>query len=45
MIREALAKLVEGGKLTQEEAAGVAEEIMTGEATPAQIAGCLVASS
>ena len=43
MIREALGKLVEGGKLTHAEAAQVAEEIMTGEATPAQIAGFLVA--
>ena len=43
MIREALQKLVEGGKLDQPEAAQVAEEIMTGEATPAQIAGFLIA--
>ena len=43
MIQDALKKLVENEKLTEDEAAGVAEEIMTGEATPAQIAGFLMA--
>ncbi len=43
MIQEALQKLVAGGTLTLEEAAGVTEEIMTGEASPAQIGACLVA--
>ena len=43
MIQEALQKLVAGGTLSQEEASDVAEEIMTGEATAAQIAGFLVA--
>jgi len=38
MIREAIAKLVDGQPLAEEEAAAVMEEIMTGEATPAQLA-------
>jgi len=38
MIREAIAKVVEGEDLSSEEAAGVMEEIMEGLATPAQIA-------
>lgn len=41
MIREAIARLVEGGSLTAEEAAAVMGEIMEGQATPAQI-GALV---
>ena len=43
MIQEALQKLVTGAKLSQEEAAGVTEEIMTGEATPGQIGAFLLA--
>ena len=38
MIQDALQKLVSGESLDQDEAASVTEEIMTGEATPAQIA-------
>ena len=37
MIREAIAKLVTGRSLTEEEAAQTMEEIMSGGATPAQI--------
>jgi anthranilate phosphoribosyltransferase len=36
MIREAIAALVDGRSLTEAEAAAVMEEIMSGEATPAQ---------
>ncbi len=43
MIREAIAKLVEGRDLTAEEAQAVMDEIMAGEATPAQIGGYLMA--
>ena len=43
MIREALQKLVGGGTLTQDEAIAANEEIMTGEATPAQIGALLTA--
>ena len=43
MIREAIAKLVDGQSLAEEEAAAVMEEIMTGEATPAQLAAFVVA--
>jgi anthranilate phosphoribosyltransferase len=43
MIREAIAKLVDGKSLAEEEAASVMEEIMTGEATPAQLAAFVVA--
>ena len=43
MIQDALRKVSERQSLTVEEATAVAEEIMTGEATPAQIAGFLVA--
>ena len=42
MIREAIAKLTEGVSLTETEASQVAEEIMAGEATPAQIGAFLV---
>ena len=38
MIREAIAKLVEGTSLAADEAGGAMHEIMDGEATPAQIA-------
>ena len=43
MIREAIAKLIDGQSLAEEEAAAVMEEIMTGEATPAQLAAFVVA--
>ena len=43
MIREAIAKLVDGQSLLEDEAAAVMEEIMTGEATPAQLAAFVVA--
>ncbi len=43
MIREALETVVNGRSLTFEQAAAVMEEIMTGEATPAQIASFVTA--
>ncbi|MFC1994205.1 anthranilate phosphoribosyltransferase [Chloroflexota bacterium] len=43
MIKEALSKIVDGNDLTMIEAEAVMTEIMQGEATPAQIAGFLVA--
>jgi len=43
MIREAIQTLVSGNSLTVEEAASVMEEIMTGEATPAQFAAFVTA--
>lgn len=43
MIREAIAKLMEGKNLTQLEAEGVMQEIMDGQATPSQMAGFLLA--
>ncbi|HWE81983.1 MAG TPA: anthranilate phosphoribosyltransferase [Gaiellaceae bacterium] len=43
MIQAALARLLDGRDLTQEEARGVMNTIMAGEATPAQIGGFLVA--
>ena len=42
MIREAIGALTSGRSLTQEEAAAVTEEIMTGEATQAQVGAFLV---
>ncbi|MCA1595187.1 MAG: anthranilate phosphoribosyltransferase [Chloroflexi bacterium] len=42
-MREAIRKLVEGEHLTKGEAASAMEDIMDGSATPAQIAGLLVA--
>jgi anthranilate phosphoribosyltransferase len=42
-VQEALAQLLEGIDLSQQEARDVMEEIMRGEATPAQIGGFLVA--
>ncbi len=42
-IREAIQKVVEGGSLTQEEAAAVMDEMMEGQATPAQIGAFLIA--
>jgi anthranilate phosphoribosyltransferase len=43
MIRESIAKLAEGQKLSREEAHGTMLEIMSGEATPAQIASYITA--
>src|SRR5918992_1098402 len=43
MIQPALERLLEGRDLAREEARGVMDEIMRGEATPAQIGGFLVA--
>jgi anthranilate phosphoribosyltransferase len=43
MIQEAIARLLDGRDLAREEARSVMDEIMRGEATPAQIGGFLVA--
>ena len=43
MIKEAIAKLVNHEALSREEAAAAMEEIMTGEATPAQVGSFLTA--
>jgi len=43
MIKEAIDSLVSSNSLTFEQAAGVMEEIMSGEATPAQIAAFITA--
>ncbi len=43
MIREAISKVVDGFDLTRDEMVSCMNEIMTGEATPAQIAGFLTA--
>jgi anthranilate phosphoribosyltransferase len=43
MMRESIAKLIDGNSLSEEEAAAVMEEIMSGEATPAQLAAFLTA--
>lgn len=43
MIQQSIARLVEGNNLTQEEVGGSLEEIVGGQATPAQVAGFLVA--
>jgi len=43
MIKEALAKLLDGRDLTREESREVMDAIMSGEATPGQIGGFLVA--
>jgi anthranilate phosphoribosyltransferase len=43
MIQQALAQLLDGRDLSREEARTVMGSIMTGEATPAQIAGFLIA--
>ncbi len=43
MIKEAIDTLVSGNSLTFEQAAGAMEEIMSGEATPAQIAAFITA--
>ena len=42
MIREAIEKLIRGADLSQEEAAQVMEEIMTGAATPAQFGAFVI---
>jgi len=43
MIQDAIAELVEGRSLTEDEAAAVMREIMSGEATPAQIGAFVTA--
>ncbi len=43
MIREAIALLVDGRSLTEEQAAAVMDEIMSGEATPAQFGAFVTA--
>jgi len=43
MIQQALSQLLDGHDLSREEARGVMGVVMAGEATPAQIAGFLVA--
>src|SRR5579883_2582584 len=43
MIREAIARVVAGENLTREEASTVMEEIMTGQATPAQFGALMTA--
>ena len=43
MIQDAIRKLVDGGTLSEAEAAAATEDIMTGEATPAQIGAFLIA--
>jgi anthranilate phosphoribosyltransferase len=43
MIREAIAQLLEQKSLSMAEAEGVMDEVMRGDATPAQIAGFLIA--
>jgi anthranilate phosphoribosyltransferase len=42
LIREAIVKMASGGSLSQAEAAAAMEEIMSGEATPSQIAAFVV---
>src|SRR4030095_12183547 len=42
-VQQALAQLLDGHDLSREEARDVMNEVMSGEATPAQIAGVLVA--
>src|SRR3990172_9194669 len=43
MIRDAISTLVDRRDLTEEQAAACMEELMSGEATPAQVAAFLVA--
>ena len=43
MIQEALARILDGNDLGRDDAREVMDEIMRGEATPAQIGGFLVA--
>ena len=45
MIREAISSVVSGQSLSMEDAATVMEEIMEGEATPAQLGAFLTALS
>ena len=42
-VQQALARLLDGHDLSREQARAVMNEVMSGEATPAQIAGFLVA--
>ena len=42
-VQEALARLLDGHDLSRDEARSVMDEVMSGEATPAQIGGLLVA--
>ncbi len=43
MVREAIIDLVAGGRLSSERAEAVMHSLMSGEATPAQVAGLLIA--
>src|SRR5437764_10876916 len=43
MIREAIVQVAAGGKLSEEDAAAVMEEIMSGVATPSQLGAFLTA--
>src|SRR5438034_11499123 len=43
MIREAIVQIAAGGKLSEEDAASVMEEIMSGMATPSQMGAFLTA--
>ena len=43
MIQAAISKLLDGTSLSRDEARGVMDQVMGGEATPAQIAGFLIA--
>jgi anthranilate phosphoribosyltransferase len=43
MIRSAIAKLLDGSDLSRDEARDVMDQVMRGDATPAQIAGFLIA--
>jgi len=43
MIKESIAKLIDGSSLSEEEAAAVMDEIMSGEATPAQFGAFVTA--
>jgi anthranilate phosphoribosyltransferase len=43
MIKESIAKLIDGNPLSEEEAAAVMDEIMSGEATPAQFGAFVTA--
>jgi len=43
MIKESIAKLIDGNSLSEEEAAAVMDEIMSGEATPAQFGAFVTA--
>ena len=43
MIREAIARVIEGKDLDEKQMVGVMNEIMSGEATPAQIGSFITA--